>query len=74
MGLLYVDKDVLFFIVNDFIVFIDLIKINDILVNFKGFIFSFIGLILMKKYMYVYIEKKIGYVVRYIFIFVDGSK
>lgn len=71
MGLLYVDKDVLFFIVNDFIVFIDLIKINDILVNFNGFIFSFIGLILMKKYMYVY---KIGYVVRYIFIFVDGSK
>lgn len=70
MGLLYVDKDVLFFIVNDFIVFIDLIKINDILVNFNGFIFSFIGLILMKKYMYVYI----GYVVRYIFIFVDGSK
>lgn len=58
MGLLYVDKDVLFFIVNDFIVFIDLIKINDILVNFNGFIFSFIGLILMKKYMYVYIEKK----------------
>lgn len=57
MGLLYVDKDVLFFIVNDFIVFIDLIKINDILVNFNGFIFSFIGLILMKKYMYVYIEK-----------------
>lgn len=59
MGLLYVDKDVLFFIVNDFIVFIDLIKINDILVNFNGFIFSFIGLILMKKYMYVYIEKKL---------------
>lgn len=70
MGLLYVNKDVLFFIVNDFIVFIDLIKINDILVNFNGFIFSFIGLILMKKYMYVYI----GYVVRYIFVFVDGSK
>lgn len=59
MGLLYVDKDVLFFIVNDFIVFIDLIKINDILVNFNGFIFSFIGLILMKKYMYVYIENKL---------------
>lgn len=59
MGLLYVNKDVLFFIVNDFIVFIDLIKINDILVNFNGFIFSFIGLILMKKYMYVYIEKKL---------------
>lgn len=59
MGLLNVDKDVLFFIVNDFIVFIDLIKINDILVNFNGFIFSFIGLILMKKYMYVYIEKKL---------------
>lgn len=59
MGLLYVDKDVLFFIVNDFIVFIDLIKINDILVNFNGFIFSFIGLILMKKYVYVYIENKL---------------
>lgn len=73
MGLLYVDKDVLFFIVNDFIVFIDLIKINDILVNFNGFIFSFIGLILMKKYMYVYIEKNwlCGEIY---FIFVDGSK
>lgn len=57
MGLLHVDKDVLFLIANDSIASIDLIKINDILVNFNGSILSPTGPILMKKYMYVYIEK-----------------
>lgn len=59
MGLLHVDKDVLFLIANDSIASIDLIKINDILVNFNGSILSPTGPILMKKYMYVYIEKKL---------------
>lgn len=40
MGLLHVDKDVLFLIANDSIASIDLIKINDILVNFNGSILS----------------------------------
>lgn len=59
MGLLHVDKDVLFLIANDSIASIDLIKINDILVNFNGSILSPTGPILMKKYMYVYIENKL---------------
>lgn len=59
MGLLHVDKDVLFLIANDSIASIDLIKINDILVNFNGSILSPTGPILKKKYMYVYIEKKL---------------
>lgn len=41
MGLLHVDKDVLFLIANDSIASIDLIKINDILVNFNGSILNF---------------------------------
>lgn len=47
MGLLHVDKDVLFLIANDSIASIDLIKINDILVNFNGSILSPTGPILM---------------------------
>lgn len=74
MGLLHVDKDVLFLIANYSIASIDLIKINDILVNFNGSILSPTGPILMKKYMYVYIEKKIGHVARHTSIPADGSK
>lgn len=74
MGLLHVDKDVLFLIANDSIASIDLIKINDILVNFNGSILSPTGPILMKKYMHVYIEKKIGHVARHTSTPADGSK
>lgn len=72
MGLLHVDKDVLFLIANDSIASIDLIKINDILVNFNGSILSptnFDEKIHVRVYW-----KKIGHVARHTSTPADGSK